>query len=90
MVVRNRELQAHQAGKDAREDEEAECRDDVALPDRLVVGDAEPADDAARDVPCLRELAAQALFISRRDRDAALDGMHEPAHRRLRTYASTA
>ncbi len=85
VVVRHRELEAHQPGQHAGEDEEAEGGGDVTAADGLVIRDAEPADDAARDVPRIRKLASQPLFVSERNRLPPLDRMNELAHRRLRT-----
>ena len=50
-IVGARELDPHQHGQDAAEHEERERRRDEPLTDRLVIGRAEPADDAARHGP---------------------------------------
>ena len=75
-----RELQPHQQRFDAADQQEDECGDDVAHPDRLVRGHGKPAEQARRVPPCSLERVAACSTSMSRD-------LRERRHCRLSRYS---
>jgi hypothetical protein len=80
-ILRPGKLRPHQHREDAGEQEVAERRDEIALPDRLVVGGAEPADKAARLRP--GPLQEPALLLGRKKDGICAGGGLRRAHRKV-------